>query len=253
MVIFQLVFNQLLVLKLMDSLVEILTATLALHCFWYTSRKFKETRKKASFYLSVMFLGLAIAPLMQFMDGLFYTGWGPENTFGLYDTQYGYALIILSTSIMNICIYLFASDIFFNKKEGSEKKFSISSLILLVLSVSILVSSIFGFFMKLANQDVTIVIGLFMALSMGMNIFLGTASIKLAKSIENNFYSKSLMYIAYFAFGIIIVYVFFILDSFYSSYSIWGLFGWTLFLIVTYLAYKGFVAPMKVNIIKKEM
>lgn len=241
MVLYEIVLNRLLMFKIMDSIVEILASVIAFYCVYRLHRRYSEKKTKPTLYLILLFTVLGICPLMQFMDGLFYTGWGTENSFLLYDIQYGYAGIIITTSIANITLLYFATEIFVIKEDGVARK---TQILRLIMTIAILAIAVIGGLMKINDLDVTIVIGLYMVLAIFLNLFLGINAMKLASKIEDPTYRNSIRSIGYFAFSLLGIYVFFILDSFYDTYSIWGFFGWSLFLIATYLGYLGFVKPI---------
>ncbi|MHA1339916.1 MAG: hypothetical protein ACTSRZ_07205 [Promethearchaeota archaeon] len=246
MVLFEIVFNELLVYKIMDSICELATFALSFISFKLIFKKWKENRKRTSFYLLLIFLALAISPIAQFIDGLFYTGWGADNTFGLYDAQIGYALILIFTAIANIGLLNFALDIFIHEElKATQRRISNLRIVRIVSSILLGVLGGLGGILKLQSMDVTIIIGLYFIIAMVIYIFLGTNAYKLARRVEPGIFRTSIRYIGHFAFSLLGVYIFFILDSFYTTYTIWGFFGWALFFIATYLGYIGFALPIK--------
>jgi hypothetical protein len=193
----------------------------------------------------IIFFSLALAPISQFMDGLFYTGWGPDNTFGLYSIQYGYALILFFTASANIGLWFFAFYVFFS---GGSTTLSGTSNILR-MSAAILLASLgaIGGIWKIMSLDVTVIIALYFVIAMIMYILLAQMAYRLAKKVQDRIYNQSLRYIGHFAISLLTIYIFFILDSFSTTYTIWGFFGWTMFLVATCLGYVGFVKPMKLK------
>lgn len=243
--IYDLIFNELLILKIMDSICELIVFVLALNASLYTYRKYHEKKSKSSLYLMIIFISLAGAPISQFIDGLFYSGWGSDNTFGLYDVQYGYALIIFFTAIVNICLLLFSSEIFM--PETDPKKAAKSKMTKSIITSVLGGLGVLGSIMKILNMQVTIIIGIYFVFAMIIYILLGTNAYHLAKKVNDPVYSSSIRYIGHFAFSLLTIYVFFIIDSFSSTYTIWGFFGWAMFLVASYLAYNGFIRPMKIS------
>ncbi|MBD3350208.1 MAG: hypothetical protein GF364_01855 [Candidatus Lokiarchaeota archaeon] len=245
MVILDLVFNQLLVLKIMDSFCEIIAVILGFYCFSIMLKQYHVKKSKTTIYLMIIFFTLACAPLSQFIDGLFYSGWSIHNTFGLYDVQYGYAFILISTTLANIGLLLFSVDVFLTKQEGPYPK----NTKIVVIGGSILIGTlgILGGILKLNDREVTAIIGIYFVIAMIMYILLGTKAYKLSNKISEAIYKKSIKYIGHFAFSLLAIYIFFILDSFSTTYTIWGFFGWAVYLLATYLAYIGFVKPIKVR------
>lgn len=225
--------SPLLIYKIIDSIVEIITFFLALYCFYIVNTQFHIKKSKTSSILRFIFLFLAFAPIAQFCDGLFYET--------LYYVKYGYAFIILLLALVNILLFMFATEVFFVKEKRIPRRFQI---ILILFASTEIALSIVGFIMKLQNMDVTIVIGLHMVVGMLLYIGLASRSFQLASKIEDNFYKQSIRYIGLFALTLLIIYIFFILDSFYSVYTIWGVFGWSFYLLSVYLAYRGFVKPI---------
>lgn len=243
--IYELIFNELLVLKVMDSICELVVFLISFNAIINIYRKYHEKKSKTSLFLMILFISLAGAPISQFIDGLFYSGWGPDNTFGLYDVQYGYALIIFFTAIANICLLLFASEIFMpetNPKRKARSKIT-NNIIISILGIL----GVLGTIMKILNMQVTIIIGFYFAFAMIIYILLGTNAYRLARKVEDPIYSSSIKYIGHFAFCLLTIYVFFIIDSFSTTYTIWGFFGWAIYLIAAYLAYNGFIRPMKIS------
>jgi len=246
MSLFALVFNELLMYKIMDSICEILIFILGIYSIRIVFNKWKIKRNKTTLYLLFLFLSLSFAPIAQFIDGLFYSGWGVENTFGLYDIQIGYSFILILTSIANISLLFFTFDIFIHEENKISKSkslylkaFKITGSIILGILGGI------GGVLKLYSIQVTIIIALYFVFAMILYIFLGANAYKLARKVNSDIFKNAIKYIGHFSFTLLAVYVFFILDSFYPTYTMWGFLGWASFLIAVYLAYIGFVSPMK--------
>ena len=238
----QFVLNEVFLLKVMDSIVEITACILALYCFFHLLAKYKEKRTNPTFYLLVLFIVFSVTPIMQFLDGLFYAG--HVDNFGIWSVQYGYSTILVTTAIANISLLFFSTNVFMTKGE----KLSITIVIIrLILMIGMLFVAIYGAVMKIENQSVTLIIGIYMIFAIFMNLTLGIRAFQLASKISEEDYKRSIHSIGFFAFSLLGIYIFFIIDSFYPSYSIWGFFGWALFLFTTYLGYLGFVRPVKIK------
>ncbi|HMF33454.1 MAG TPA: hypothetical protein VKK79_18660, partial [Candidatus Lokiarchaeia archaeon] len=94
-------------------------------------------------------------------------------------------------------------------------------------------------------QNVTIVLGVYMGIALILLLSIFSWARNLAQKVEDPVYKQAILNISYYAIINVGVFVFFIIDSFYTDYTIWGLSGWSCYLIAVIAAYRGFIRPAK--------
>jgi MFS family permease len=222
--------------KILDSIVELIAFMLGMYCANIMLNQYRVKKTTVAWTLTAIFVVLGLAPIFQFMDGLFYRTY--------YFVQYGYAFILLATAVANILIFYFALEIFLTKGETINWK---SKIIFYCVAVVEITLSGIAFIYKLLNLDVTLFIGAHMVIGLVIYLLLAIHAFRLSRKLEPGIYRNSVKSIGNFAISLLGVFIFFIIDSFYPYYTIWGFLGWALWLFCTYLAYKGFVEPVIVK------
>jgi hypothetical protein len=182
----------------------------------------------------VIFLGSGVSNLFFFMDGIGYPF--------LYGIKYGYALSILTTAMVNIGLAFFATEVFSGQKEATIRRIKVLRVSFIIIESVICV---WGSILKMVDSPVTEVLMLIFIVSVALYLILGFKSLQLARRVEGADYKRALKYISIFAFCILGVFIFYILDSFYSGYSTWSFLGTAMYLLTMILGYLGFVKPSK--------
>ncbi|MHA1819294.1 MAG: MFS transporter [Promethearchaeota archaeon] len=234
--------------KIIDIIFELGIITISLYSVKIFIERNKKEPNKMKKYTIYLYISLALAAFFQMMDGIFYSK-TDLHILPLYDIQYGYALIIISTAITNVSLFYLGTEIFYSSQENIPKIILVSRKVILYV---LIITTIIGGIMKVLDMNVTIVIGLYMVLSMSINLGLTINAFKIAAKVDEPLFKESLKNIGYFTLNFLFVFIFFILDSFYTGYSIFGVFGWGWFLFAVYLGYKGFTKPAKRIIIEEK-
>ncbi len=223
--------------RVLVSGAEILSIVLAFYCTMMLISRARAKRQKSTVYLLLFFLFAGLAPAAQLFDGIFYPY--------VFPVKYGYAVVILFTMVINIALLLFATEVF------AEKATRISARTMLyrvLFAFGVFITTILATVLKVQDQDVTLYLGVYMAISLLLYISLGIWAHQLSRKISEPVYRQAISYITYFAIAFIGVYVFFVLDSFYEDYTLWGLLGWLMFFGGVLFAYRGFIRPSKMRV-----
>ncbi len=223
--------------RILVSGVEILSIVLGFYCAGKLTARAREKRQKSTLYLLVFFLSAGLAPAAQLFDGIFYPF--------VFPVKYGYAAVILFTMVLNVALLLFATEIF---AEQTSRISGRTALYRVLFTAGVAITTILATILKLEGQDVTIYLGIYMAISLLLYISLRIWATQLARKITDPVYRQALSYIGYFAIAFIGVYVFFVADSLYSGYTLWGFLGWLMFFGGVLFAYRGFIRPSKMQV-----
>lgn len=218
--------------RILVSIVEVATISFGFYCTGKIMGRIKEKRKRSTIYLIIVFLFASLAPGAQLFDGLFYPY--------VFAVKYGYAMVIILTMVINIALLLFATDIF----ATDALKVSRRALVFRVFFIiGVGSTTAIATVLKLQGQDVTLVLGLYMAISLTLYLALFLWARTLGRKVGDPVYQQAIRYIGYFALAFLACFVFFVVDSFYTDYTIWGLFGWGMYLVGVWAAYRGFIRP----------
>ncbi|MHA1733259.1 MAG: hypothetical protein ACTSU5_15030 [Promethearchaeota archaeon] len=220
-------------LKVLDGVVEVTTFAISLYSSSRIFQQYKRKRKRTSLYLASFFLLLAVIPMFQFMDTMCYGT--------CYAVKYGYALIVLFSAIGNIVLLAFALEVFFSGEQGIPKPWR---AYFAAFASAESFFSVVGFVLKLRDVPVTTFIAVHFLVAIQLYLVLAGRSFRLASRVDEQVYRAALRSIGLFGFTFLGVYTFFILDSFSTTYTVWGLLGWICFLMTTVSGYLGFVKPM---------
>ncbi len=218
-----------------------LTAAVFMFCFAKTWQSYLVTRKKSVISLLLLFSGCAFISICSGLD-LFLIG-------VLYTIRYGYAFSLLANSVATASLLYFATNIFFS---GSIQKFT--QLVRLGYSI------VFSAFCIWGTIDLLFVLGgvtsfpliLQFLLNLTLYIVLAAGAYSLAKRVNEPKYKTSITYIGHYALANLGMYVFFILDSLMVAVgqegtSAWSFVGACVFALSAFLAYMGFVKPMRMQ------
>jgi hypothetical protein len=217
----------------------ILTAALYLYCFIIALQKYREKKTRLLVSLLILFISCVFINICSAVDGVFY----PD----IYDFQYGYALSMIFTALGIISLLYFATAVF-TISDGSKKQNK--NLIYAIFSVYLMIISIWAIICLSPSSPIAseIPLSIIFLSSLTVYIVIAVQSHKLAKSVEDVYYKKFISYICYYALGNILIFVFFIIDGIDPApdgTTIWSFIGVCVFCFTAYLAYKGFIIPMK--------
>ncbi len=222
--------------RILVSGIEIPTIFLGFYCMAALYRRYREKHQNTTKYLLWMFAFLGLVPAAQLFDGIFYPF--------IFTVKFGYSAAIVFTMIVNVALVLFSTEVFASQ-ENRITRGTIIFRILFILGV-VLTTGI-ATVLKLVGEDVTITLGLYMGISVILFLLTFMWARKLARKMDDPVYKRAIQYISYFAIIFLAVFVFFIADSFYPYYTLWGLIGWCCYLLGTWAAYRGFIRPAKLQ------
>lgn len=230
------------VFRVLVTALEVPTFLLGMYCTQIMARKYRERQNATSLYLAGMFLFFGLFPLALLFDVVAV----PE----FLAIQYGYAVAMPVSAGANIFLLLFATEVFTSGRQaGADGQASGVThrvqVIRALYAVAVLVTTIWGAGLKVAGESVTLVIGAYFLVTIGLYVVLFARAWRLANKLEDPVYRNATRYIALFAVVLLAVYVLFILDSFQDGYNPYSVVGWACFLGALYTAYSGFIKPGK--------
>lgn len=199
-------------------------------------KRYNERKTITGLLALLLILFFGISPISLVFDAFFW-----KNG---YEIQWGYAIMLLLSGIANITMILFATDVFFSKTGTVPMRFRIYNIVFIVLE---LIFTIAGFISKINQSPITTFIAIHMFIALSMYVLVAIKAFQTAKLVEEALYRKSIMVIGIFNLLLVGIYIFFIIDSFYTVYTIWSTLGWILYLGCTYLFYLGFIKPINVS------
>lgn len=225
--------------KLLSVPIFLIGGCIYLYCFLKTIGKYREKKGKSAVPLLILFLSCVVINFASAMDGAF---WQVAYSFHI-----GYAISMPFTALGISSLLFFATDIFSNYRE-TEKKVLRNRRIFFVVYIMIL--SIWAILSLFPDPLVpsTIPLTFIFLTSLTVYIIIAKQSYNLAKKVDDTFYKKYILYIGHYALGNILIYVFYIIDGAVPAddgTTIWSFIGVCVFAFTSYLAYKGFIAPMK--------
>ncbi|GAB4328420.1 MAG: hypothetical protein Kow0069_35630 [Promethearchaeota archaeon] len=227
-------------LKILDGVAEVVAFALAGITAVRAKKKYEERRTKQTLHLLIFMAIVGILPLFQLSDSIFYPSF--------YPVKYGYAFIILLSALGNVYLLFFSVEVFLKEGENLALSWRIYRVVAIVGELAF---SVVGFLLKLRDLDVTIYLAAHFLIALQLYVVLATRSFALSRRVEGE-YRRPLQYIGGFSGSLLAVYSFFILDSFYTNYTVWGFLGWAVYAFMTLLGYMGFARGKKRTNVKKK-
>ncbi|MHA1818896.1 MAG: hypothetical protein ACTSU2_06810 [Promethearchaeota archaeon] len=221
-------------INVFDFSIKVVLALVALYSFIQIYARNKNSPSKLKEYIIKIFLIIFFWPISELFDDFLYGD--------VYNIRYGYLVIVVLTAFFNIYLLYFSIDVFMKSQERDEKKIKLQKEIFIILQVAIASALIVvRLIPALAGLD-TLMITLFMLISVILYFYLIGNSVKLIRVLkEENQFKKVLKYIVLFNMSLIGIYIFFIIDSFYIYYTIYATMSWSVFLLATIFAKIGFI------------